>query len=101
MAIITTLQPRLDLYQAQSPVMTPKLQEAIKLLQLSNLELIDYLEKELEKNPFLEYEDSDEDLIELARRNGFSIQLQDLREDQDASRIGTWFASSRINSRRL
>ena len=44
---------------------------------------------------------TDEDLIELARRNGFSIQLQDLREDQDASRIGTWFASSRINARRL
>ena len=44
---------------------------------------------------------TDEDLIELARRNGFSIQHQDLREDQDASRIGAWFASSRINARRL
>ena len=49
-----TLQPRLNIYQAQSLIMTPKLQEAIKLLQLSNLELSDYLEKELEKNPFLE-----------------------------------------------
>ena len=45
--------PRLELRQAQSLVMTPKLQEAIKLLQLSNLELSEFLELELERNPFL------------------------------------------------
>jgi len=44
---------RLDLRQSQSIIMTPKLQEAIKLLQLSNVELSEYLEVELEKNPFL------------------------------------------------
>ena len=47
------LLPRLDIRQAQSIVMTPKLQEAIKLLQLSNLELSEFLELELERNPFL------------------------------------------------
>ena len=52
--------PRLELRQAQSPVMTPKLQEAIKLLQLSNLELSEYLEVELEKNPFLYRAEIDE-----------------------------------------
>ncbi len=45
---------RLDLRQSQSLVMTPQLQQAIKLLQLSNLELTSYVEQELEQNPFLE-----------------------------------------------
>src|SRR3954467_13458358 len=38
--------------------MTPQLQQAIKLLQLSNLELADYVETELERNPLLEREDA-------------------------------------------
>ncbi|MEE8393298.1 MAG: RNA polymerase factor sigma-54 [Rhodospirillales bacterium] len=48
------LTPRLELRQSQSLVMTPQLQQAIKLLQLSNLELKEYVEQELEKNPLLE-----------------------------------------------
>lgn len=48
------LQPRLDLRQAQTLVMTPQLQQAIKLLQLSNLELTAFVEQELERNPMLE-----------------------------------------------
>ncbi len=48
------LTPRLDLRQSQSLVMTPQLQQAIKMLQLSNIELLDYVEQELEKNPLLE-----------------------------------------------
>jgi len=34
--------------------MTPQLQQAIKLLQLSNLELAEFVEQQLEENPFLE-----------------------------------------------
>lgn len=48
------LAPRLEMRQGQSLVMTPQLQQAIKLLQLSNLELGEYVEQELEKNPLLE-----------------------------------------------
>ena len=48
------LAPRLELRQGQSLVMTPQLQQAIKLLQLSNLELAEYVEQELERNPLLE-----------------------------------------------
>ena len=44
----------LDLRQSQSLVMTPQLQQAIKLLALSNLELDAYLAKEVESNPLLE-----------------------------------------------
>ena len=48
------LAPRLDLRQSQSLVMTPQLQQAIKLLTLSNLELETYISDEIEKNPLLD-----------------------------------------------
>src|SRR6202012_2414826 len=48
------LGPRLDLRQSQSLVMTPQLQQAIKLLALSNLEIEAFIAEELEKNPLLE-----------------------------------------------
>jgi RNA polymerase sigma-54 factor len=48
------LVQRLDLRQTQALVMTPQLQQAIKLLQLSNLELAQFVEGELEQNPLLE-----------------------------------------------
>ena len=54
------LTPRLELRQSQSLVMTPQLQQAIKLLQLSNLELAEYVEQELEKNPMLERDGEDD-----------------------------------------
>jgi RNA polymerase sigma-54 factor len=40
--------------------MTPQLQQAIKLLQLSNLELTDFVEQELERNPLLERDEGSE-----------------------------------------
>lgn len=46
--------PRLDLRQTQSLVMTPQLQQAIRLLALSNLEIEAYVAEEIEKNPLLE-----------------------------------------------
>ena len=48
------LGPRLDLRQSQSLVMTPQLQQAIKLLALSNLEIESFIAEEMEKNPLLE-----------------------------------------------
>ncbi len=45
---------RLDLRQSQTLVMTPQLQQAIKLLELSNQDLAGYVEQELEQNPLLE-----------------------------------------------
>ena len=53
------LTPRLDQRQSQSLVMTPQLQQAIKLLQLSNLELAEFVEQELEQNPMLERDEAD------------------------------------------
>ena len=51
------LIPRLELRQGQALVMTPQLQQAIKLLQFSNLELVAYVEQELTENPLLEPDD--------------------------------------------
>ena len=48
------LGPRLDIRQTQSLVMTPQLQQAIKLLALSNLEIETFVAEALESNPLLE-----------------------------------------------
>jgi RNA polymerase sigma-54 factor len=48
------LGPRLDLRQSQSLVMTPQLQQAIRLLALSNLEIEGFIAEEMERNPLLE-----------------------------------------------
>ena len=48
------LAPRLDLRQSQSLVMTPQLQQAIKLLALSSMEIEAFIAEEVERNPVLE-----------------------------------------------
>src|SRR5579885_217494 len=90
------LTQRLELRQGQSLVMTPQLQQAIKLLQLSNLELAEYVEQELERNPLLERDErapapaeknqpepaaGGETLDEALKRDDFSKS-----EDMDAER---------------
>ncbi len=52
--------PRLELRQSQSLVMTQQLQQSIKLLQLTSLEIAEFIEQELEKNPLLAQEDSEQ-----------------------------------------
>ncbi|HAP48079.1 MAG TPA: RNA polymerase sigma-54 factor [Afipia sp.] len=53
------LTQRLEFRQSQSLVMTPQLMQAIKLLQLSNLDLVAFVEDELERNPLLERANQD------------------------------------------
>ncbi|PIK72310.1 RNA polymerase factor sigma-54, partial [Methylobacterium frigidaeris] len=48
------LLQRLEMRQGQALVMTPQLLQAIKLLQLSHLDLAAYVDAELERNPLLE-----------------------------------------------
>jgi len=52
------VRQRMDLRQTQTLVMTPQLQQAIKLLELSNQELAAYVEREIEQNPLLERDDA-------------------------------------------
>ncbi len=51
--------PRLELRQGQSLVMTQQLQQSIRLLQANALELKEFVEAELEKNPFLQQEEGE------------------------------------------
>ncbi|MGZ8285530.1 MAG: RNA polymerase factor sigma-54 [Allosphingosinicella sp.] len=55
-----SIGPRLDLRQSQSLVMTPQLQQAIRLLALSNLEVESFIAEEIERNPLLDAGAGDE-----------------------------------------
>src|SRR4051812_21558867 len=50
---------RLELRQQQSLVLTPQLQQAIRLLQMSNVELAGAIDQEVAENPFLQRSDSE------------------------------------------
>jgi len=54
------LRQKLEIRQGQSLVMTPQMQQAVKLLQMSNMELQSFVEAELERNPLLERTDLEE-----------------------------------------
>jgi len=51
--------PRLEIRQSTALVMTPQLRQAIKLLQLSNLDLAAFVAEELERNPLLERDEGE------------------------------------------
>ena len=67
------LGPRLEIRQSQSLVMTPQLQQATKLLALSNLELETHIAEALEANPLLE-------VGEVSREAGEELVLPGERE---------------------
>ena len=55
------LSARLEIRQGQGLVITPQLQQAIKLLQMSNLEVEAFIDAELERNPLLQRDDGEAD----------------------------------------
>ena len=64
------LSPRIELKLSQSLVMTPQLQQAIKLLQYSNIDLVDFVSQEIEKNPLLELSENDSAAPKADENNG-------------------------------
>jgi RNA polymerase sigma-54 factor len=79
------LSTKLELRQSQQLVMTPQLQQAIRLLQLSNLELTQFVETELERNPLLEREESDGPASATADDAGFDAPARaEAQGDGDA-----------------
>ena len=79
---------RLDLRQAQSLVMTPQLQQAIKLLELSNQDLAAYVEDELERNPLLERaDDSEREALSEAADDGNPDRMLDTKEFHDREQL--------------
>ena len=54
------LMPSLQVKQKQSLVMTPQLQQAIKLLQMTNLDIAAFLQEQALENPFIEFDGSED-----------------------------------------
>jgi RNA polymerase sigma-54 factor len=81
------LTPKLELRQGQQLVMTPQLQQAIRLLQLSNIELCVFVESELERNPLLERDETAPEPPEEMPRANASGEDSDGAEDDGG---GAW-----------
>src|SRR5215471_14102362 len=72
---------KLLLRQTQALVMTPQLMQAIKLLQLSHLDLAAYVDGELERNPLLERPVEDDSI----RNDSEPVtEISSAREDDSA-----------------
>lgn len=67
---------------SQQLVVTPQLQQAIKLLQLSRLELTTMIQKELTENPVLEEEDSDDEATQELKASSKG-ELHEKAKDED------------------
>ena len=76
------LSTSLNLKQKQSLVMTPQLQQAIRLLQMTNLDLSQYLEAECFENPFLEV--SGEEEVNSKEKNENKERIEKLKEASDS-----------------
>ena len=77
------LEGRLELRIAQKLILTPQLQQAIKLLQLPYLELSQFLNQELIENPLLE--ESDEIPVEESTsEERESLEIEEAHEDTEA-----------------
>ena len=97
---------QLALRQTQALVMTPQLQQAIKMLQLSNLELADYVDAEIEQNPLLERSEGDGEDNSPINGNGAEVDgaavaisaepailVEPPAGDFSADAVDTWDAS--------
>jgi RNA polymerase sigma-54 factor len=85
-----TINQRLDIRQGQTLTMTPQLQQAIKLLQMSNIELAEYLEAEIEKNPLLEKDDGTAAAAESAEN---TTAHEDTQTDRNSNNSDDAFAA--------
>jgi RNA polymerase sigma-54 factor len=86
------LGPRLEFRQTQSLVMTPQLMQAIKLLQLSSLDLVAYVDAELERNPLLDRDEGDDRPVSEA--NGTDLNEGADGGERAASRLEAQEAAS-------
>jgi RNA polymerase sigma-54 factor len=76
------IKPELHIRQTQKLIMTPQLQQAIKMLQLSNLELNQRIEEELIENPALEKEDREEYSLEELNEEDILQKVEKLQDDK-------------------
>lgn len=78
------LESRLELKLSQKLILTPQLQQAIKLLQLPHLELSEFLSQELLENPFLEESFEEPSIEEMSPEERDAIEYNTETEDTDA-----------------
>ena len=88
------LSQRLEFRQTQALVMTPQLMQAIKLLQLSSLDLAAYVEGELERNPLLDRAGEDE-----APAAGAEPEVPAIERDEDTATTPDWIGDDLETSR--
>ena len=67
------MPPSLELRTKQSLALTPRLQQSVRLLQLSSLEFQQELRNALDTNPFLEYDETQAEDNALSTDNGSSL----------------------------
>ncbi len=79
------LESRLELRLAQKLILTPQLQQAIKLLQMPHLELSQYLNQELLENPLLEEVAEEVSVDELSPEEKDSLEIEEQDEDERAT----------------
>ena len=92
------LSQRLEFRQTQALVMTPQLMQAIKLLQLSSLDLAAYVEAELEKNPLLERA-SDDDDAPAAAAEPEAVRAESAKAARTPRRTPDWIGEDMETSR--
>jgi len=88
------LSQRLEFRQSQALVMTPQLMQAIKLLQLSSLDLAAYVEGELERNPLLERATDDD-----APPANAETERTAAERDEDSASASDWIGADLETSR--
>ena len=79
------LSAKLEMRQGQQLVMTPQLQQAIRLLQYSNLQLSEFIDQEIERNPLLERDEAADAPLEQPDRSADAPEVVASRPEGDAS----------------
>jgi RNA polymerase sigma-54 factor len=77
------LENRLEIRLTQKLILTPQLQQAMKLLQLPQLELLQALSQEMMENPFLEESLEEVNTEELTREEKESFEIEEINEDTE------------------
>jgi RNA polymerase sigma-54 factor len=79
------LSAKLEMRQGQQLVMTPQLQQAIRLLQYSNLQLSEFIDSEIERNPLLERDEAADAPLERPERSADEPDAAESRPEAHAS----------------
>lgn len=81
--VLKVVKQSLEIRQGQTLIMTAQLQQAIKLLQLNNVELAEFVEEELEKNPLLEREGTSGDDQEIREPSAEPVSTDENKQTVD------------------